>query len=149
MPSILITLTPNLIPTPPPLPFLHTYVRARISIMYLDFARFLWLLSRVSFEMRESIYSSCVKYLIITTRMFVSAYEAPKKYQVSQTWETRRLMKSTPKEWNIHYIHSSENKLKWIKMDFQKYGFMNESLNKNRMNLFQSWMHFYSFIEIA
>ena len=44
------------------------------------------------------------------------------------------------------YFPANENRLKWIEMDsdFQKYLFTNV-----KMNAFQSWMHFYSFIEIA
>ena len=39
---------------------------------------------------------------------------------------------------------ANENELKWIEMDFQKYWFTSV-----KMNAFQSWMHFYSFIGIA
>ena len=45
------------------------------------------------------------------------------------------------------FVHPiNENGLKWIEMDldFQKYWFTNV-----KMNAFQFWMHFYSFIGIA
>ena len=78
-------LSPLSFPIPPP--FLRTYVRTRIFIMYLDFAKFLRLLSRVSFEIRESIYLSCAKCLIITTQMFFLRVKLhiQKKYQALQT----------------------------------------------------------------
>ena len=46
----------------------------------------------------------------------------------------------------VIFYPANENGLKWIEMDsdFQKYWFTNV-----KMNAFQSWMHFYSFIEIA
>ena len=47
---------------------------------------------------------------------------------------------------NIDNIYRNENRLKWIErwiQIFQKYWFT------NKMNAFQSWMHFYSFIGIG